>query len=262
MPQPVSSRGAAAGQLTGGGESGWQALWRETREGLRYVWGWRGLFVMFATLSLIVFFQRPAVSMLPLLVTQHFHGGPTEMGWLSGTWQTSSVLGGLALSAWGVSWSSSTEFCMSCHEMLSGEHPYIEARTIKEIMEWQIHRTPPPPSKRAPDLPPELDDVIPQILGAEVGLGRDLDGQALKGQAGGRHHALQQLLHVLEVVSGNQDARIPFNADIHFRDLGVAIGRSVGFVQERRVGRHPIANHIGNRVLDDLYQFLFAHLLR
>lgn len=101
VPQPVSSRGTTAGELTGGGESGWQSLWRETREGLHYVWSWRGLAVLFFSLSAIVFFQRPAASMLPLLVTQHFGGGATELGWLSGTWQASSVLGGLALSAWG-----------------------------------------------------------------------------------------------------------------------------------------------------------------
>jgi DHA3 family macrolide efflux protein-like MFS transporter len=39
--------------------------------------------------------------MLPLLVTQHFGLGPTEWGWLSGIWQTSAVVGGIALSAWG-----------------------------------------------------------------------------------------------------------------------------------------------------------------
>jgi len=101
VPQPVRETSAGDPATGGPGDSGWQAVWRETREGLRYVWGWRGLFVMFATLSTIVFFQRPAVSMIPLLVTEHFGGGPTEMGWLSGTWQASSVLGGLALSAWG-----------------------------------------------------------------------------------------------------------------------------------------------------------------
>jgi DHA3 family macrolide efflux protein-like MFS transporter len=94
VPQPaVSSEQAAV--------SGWQVMLRDTGEGLRYIWGWRGLFVLFCSISLIVFFQRPAVSMVPLLVTEHFGGGPVEMGWLSGAWQVSSVLSGLAISAWG-----------------------------------------------------------------------------------------------------------------------------------------------------------------
>ena len=43
VPQP-----APAQAPDGEASSGWQAMARETREGLRYVWNWRGLFVMFA----------------------------------------------------------------------------------------------------------------------------------------------------------------------------------------------------------------------
>mgnify|MGYP000435178602 CR=1 FL=1 len=74
---------------------------RETREGLRYIWGWRGLFVLFVSLSLIVFFQRPAISFMPLLITQHFGGGPREMGWISAAFNVGSVSGGILLSTWG-----------------------------------------------------------------------------------------------------------------------------------------------------------------
>jgi DHA3 family macrolide efflux protein-like MFS transporter len=94
VPQPAVSPEQAAVR-------GWQAVVRDTGEGLRYIWGWRGLFVIFCTISLVVFFQRPAVSMLPLLVTDVFGGGPIEMGWLSAAWQTSAVLSGIVLSAWG-----------------------------------------------------------------------------------------------------------------------------------------------------------------
>jgi DHA3 family macrolide efflux protein-like MFS transporter len=96
VPQPDE-----ASRPDGVASGGWRAVLREAGEGLRYIWGWRGLFVIFGTISLIVFFQRPAVSMLPLLVTQHFGLGARQMGWLSGTWQTSAVIGGIVLSIWG-----------------------------------------------------------------------------------------------------------------------------------------------------------------
>jgi DHA3 family macrolide efflux protein-like MFS transporter len=94
VPQPVSEEDDAA---TGG----WRALIREMGQGFRYLWGWRGIFVLLMTTSLIVFFQRPAVSFMPLLVTQHFGGGPREMGWISAAFNVGSVSGGILLSAWG-----------------------------------------------------------------------------------------------------------------------------------------------------------------
>ena len=95
VPQPVPEA------RDDGRPGGWRALMRETGQGFRYLWGWRGIFVMLVTTSLIVFFQRPAVSFMPLLVTQHFNGGAREMGWLSAAFNVGSVGGGLLMSTWG-----------------------------------------------------------------------------------------------------------------------------------------------------------------
>jgi DHA3 family macrolide efflux protein-like MFS transporter len=99
VPQPAPTEDDAAARWRE--RHPWQALFRETGLGFRYLWGWRGVFILLMTTSLIVFFQRPAISFMPLLITQHFGGGPREMGWISAAFNVGSVSGGLLLSAWG-----------------------------------------------------------------------------------------------------------------------------------------------------------------
>jgi DHA3 family macrolide efflux protein-like MFS transporter len=92
VPQP----GAAA--VPGGG---WRSMIRETGEGFRYVWNWRGLFVALVSVALIPFFQQPAWSLIPLLVRDHFGGGPREWGWFTVAHQIGGVVGGILMSTWG-----------------------------------------------------------------------------------------------------------------------------------------------------------------
>ena len=77
------------------------SLWSDVREGLRYVWGWPGLFAVLVMATLINFLFNPAFSLMPLLVTQHFGGEAIHLGWLQSAWGIGVVLGGLTLSAWG-----------------------------------------------------------------------------------------------------------------------------------------------------------------
>ncbi len=49
----------------------------------------------------------------------------------------------------------------------------------------------------------------------------------------------QQLFHVLQVVSADEDARVVAHAQVHLRDLRMSVARGVGFVEQRH-HFHPI----------------------
>ena len=74
---------------------------REMLEGLRYVWGAKGLFLLFVTAAAAMFFLAPPLSLAPLLVTRHFGGGALQLGWMQSVYGLGYVLGGGALSLWG-----------------------------------------------------------------------------------------------------------------------------------------------------------------
>ena len=77
------------------------SFWSEMGEGLRYVWGWRGLFFMFVVLAVMRFFMAPAFSLLPLMVTEHFGGDALELAWMSSSHGFGFIAGGFILSLWG-----------------------------------------------------------------------------------------------------------------------------------------------------------------
>ncbi len=70
-------------------------------EGLRFVMGWRTLFVLLAAAGVIMFFSYPANSLIPLLVTRHFHGGAIQFGGLQSAFGLGVVAGGALLGIWG-----------------------------------------------------------------------------------------------------------------------------------------------------------------
>lgn len=84
----------------GASEKGF-TLWGDVREGLRYVWGWPGLFMVLIMATLINFLLNPAFSLLPLLVTRHFGGDALELGTIESAWGIGVVVGGVILSVWG-----------------------------------------------------------------------------------------------------------------------------------------------------------------
>ncbi|MFQ6101622.1 MAG: MFS transporter [Anaerolineae bacterium] len=77
------------------------SLWGDVREGLRYVWGWPGLFAILVMATVLNLLFNPAFSLLPILVTKHFGGEALELGWIESAWGIGVVLGGVTLSAWG-----------------------------------------------------------------------------------------------------------------------------------------------------------------
>jgi DHA3 family macrolide efflux protein-like MFS transporter len=92
VPQP--DRAAAR-------DGGWRAVAQDTRAGFHYLWNWRSLFIMLVTIALVPFVNMPAWSLIPLLVRDHFGGGPAEWGWFSIARNVGSVAGGILMSTWG-----------------------------------------------------------------------------------------------------------------------------------------------------------------
>ncbi len=77
------------------------SMWREMKAGFQYVVAWRGLLYIAGFATILNFILSPAVSLLPLLIKDHFGGGALELGWVNSAFGIGVVLGGLLLGAWG-----------------------------------------------------------------------------------------------------------------------------------------------------------------
>jgi DHA3 family macrolide efflux protein-like MFS transporter len=84
-----------------GVKGGAQSLLGDVRQGLRYVAGWPGLLAVCIMATLLNFSVSPAMSLIPILITNHFGGQAAQLGWMNSAWGAGLVVGGLALSAWG-----------------------------------------------------------------------------------------------------------------------------------------------------------------
>ena len=76
-------------------------FWGDLREGFSFIWRWSGLRSLLVMATVINFVFNPAGSLIPLAVTEHFHGGANELGWIESSWGIGIVLGGLLLGVWG-----------------------------------------------------------------------------------------------------------------------------------------------------------------
>jgi len=92
IPQPTPEAKAEPGKA---------GFWADFREGFAYVTTWPGLMLLLGMSMLINLLFSPAISLFPLLVTQHFQQGAAEFGWLQGAWGLGIVLGGALLGVWG-----------------------------------------------------------------------------------------------------------------------------------------------------------------
>jgi DHA3 family macrolide efflux protein-like MFS transporter len=95
IPQPESQAPDATS------EEREPSLWQNMREGWHYMWNWPGLVAVGVIATVLNFLLNPAFSLLPLLVTNHFHGEAIHLGWLESAWGVGMVLGGLILGVWG-----------------------------------------------------------------------------------------------------------------------------------------------------------------
>jgi DHA3 family macrolide efflux protein-like MFS transporter len=93
VPQP-SHRAAEEG-------AGARTVLADMRQGLRFLWGWPGMLIVIGIAMAVNLLLHPALSLQPLLVTDHFGGGALELAWLQSAFGVGFVAGGIALSAWG-----------------------------------------------------------------------------------------------------------------------------------------------------------------
>jgi DHA3 family macrolide efflux protein-like MFS transporter len=99
IPQPV--RRAVTAATSGQPQTVKPSLWADLREGLQYVWGWKGLRVILVMAMVINFLFNPAFALVPILVTKHFSAGAAQLAGLNSSWGIGVVIGGLLLSTWG-----------------------------------------------------------------------------------------------------------------------------------------------------------------
>ena len=83
------------------GENALGTFWRDMAEGFRYVVAWKGLLWIVVIASAINFLLNPAASLMPLLITKHFHLGALQFGLMDSFWGGGVIAGGLVLSVWG-----------------------------------------------------------------------------------------------------------------------------------------------------------------
>lgn len=77
------------------------SIWEDMLAGFRYIWNWSGIFWLLIIAMLVNFFVNPAMSLTPILVTRHFQGGASQLGWLNASWGIGMLVGGLILGTWG-----------------------------------------------------------------------------------------------------------------------------------------------------------------
>jgi DHA3 family macrolide efflux protein-like MFS transporter len=73
----------------------------DLRQGLRLVWSWPGLTLVIVIATLINLLIVPAISLMPILVTEHFGRGVLQLAWMQAAWGVGMVLGGLLMGVWG-----------------------------------------------------------------------------------------------------------------------------------------------------------------
>lgn len=93
IPQP--QRTAPAVDLN------FSTLWTDVRQGLSFLWGWPGALALLLLATVVNFLLNPAFSLLPILVTKHFGGGPWHLGGIESAWGLGVILGGLILGVLG-----------------------------------------------------------------------------------------------------------------------------------------------------------------
>jgi DHA3 family macrolide efflux protein-like MFS transporter len=92
IPQP---------KVEGGQFIGVRSVIENLREGMLFVWNWKGLRLIIGISMALNLLMTPAFSLLPLLVTKHFGGGAIELAWIQSAGGLGMILGGLALGVWG-----------------------------------------------------------------------------------------------------------------------------------------------------------------
>ncbi len=94
IPQPDRSQSVA---LVGTKAS----YWSDMGAGFRYMWGWKGIFVLAIMAAGLNFLLGPVGSLMPLLISEHFGGDAIQLGTYNSLFGIGVIIGGLILSVWG-----------------------------------------------------------------------------------------------------------------------------------------------------------------
>ena len=95
IPQPIRKNGA-------NGEIIKQNTYmQDLKQGWQYMVGWPGLLSLALLAMFLNFLLSPSYSLLPLMVTNIYNGGVTQLGLLESLVGIGVILGGLLLSIWG-----------------------------------------------------------------------------------------------------------------------------------------------------------------
>jgi DHA3 family macrolide efflux protein-like MFS transporter len=76
-------------------------LWRDMRDGFRYVAHWPGLIIILVMAMLINLLLTPAFSLLPLMVSKVLEGGAGVLATAEAAFGVGIIVGGALLAAWG-----------------------------------------------------------------------------------------------------------------------------------------------------------------
>jgi DHA3 family macrolide efflux protein-like MFS transporter len=93
VPQPERTEAAA--------QASRPSMVTDLREALRFLRAWPGILMVLIIAVLVNFFAFPALSLQPLLVTEHFCGDALQLAWLQSAFGIGMVTGGVTLSVWG-----------------------------------------------------------------------------------------------------------------------------------------------------------------
>ncbi len=77
------------------------SVWADVRAGFSYMASWKGLLMLLLMAAVINFLFAPAMTLMPLLVTNHFQGGALELGYLEALSGIGVIIGGVLLGIWG-----------------------------------------------------------------------------------------------------------------------------------------------------------------
>lgn len=77
------------------------SYWHDLGAGFRYVVRWRGLLGIILLAMMLNFMLVPASSLLPLLISREFAGGPAQLAQAQSALGIGTIAGGILLSAWG-----------------------------------------------------------------------------------------------------------------------------------------------------------------
>jgi len=94
IPQPAKKDKVAP--LAGARE-----LWKDVKEGFRYLVNWKGMFILAIAATVLNFLLNPGFTFTPLLVTEHFKKGAIELSMSEAVFSLGMIAGGIVLSVWG-----------------------------------------------------------------------------------------------------------------------------------------------------------------